>query len=152
MNKLVSRALLAALGAVACATTTQAGTAYQNWSVDNYAIPKALGGLKGDPENGRKVAIDRARGNCLACHQMPIPEEEFHGTLAPPLVGVGSRYDEAQLRVRIVDIKQINPSSLMPSFYKHPDKLAHVSKDFAGKTVLTAQEVEDVVAYLKTLK
>lgn len=83
---------------------------------------------------------------------MPIPEEEFHGTLAPPLVGVGSRYDEAQLRVRIVDIKQINPSSLMPSFYKHPDKLAHVSKDFAGKTVLTAQEVEDVVAYLKTLK
>lgn len=152
MKKFVTRALFAALGAGACVATAHAGSAYQNWTVENYAIQQSLGGLKGDPVNGRKVAIDRGRGNCLACHQMPIEEEEFHGTLAPPLVGVGSRYDAGQLRIRVVDIKQINPNSLMPSFYKHPDKFNRVKKDFAGKTVLTAQEVEDVVAYLTTLK
>jgi sulfur-oxidizing protein SoxX len=83
---------------------------------------------------------------------MPIPEQDFHGNIAPPLNGVGGRYTAAGLRMRLVDIKQINPMSLMPSFYKHPDKLANVAKKFKGKTVLTAQEIEDIVAYLETLK
>ena len=83
---------------------------------------------------------------------MPIPEHDFHGNIAPPLIGIGSRYREGELRTRLVDIKQINPMSLMPSFYKHPDNLVRVSKKFKGKTVLTAQEVEDIIAYLMTLK
>ena len=125
---------------------------YYAWTVEDFAISEPLGGLKGDPDRGRKLVIDRKKGNCLACHQMPIPEEDFHGTIAPPLVGVGGRYNEGQLRLRVVDIKQINPASLMPSFYKQPDKLNRVAKEFQGKTPLTAQEVEDVVAYLETLQ
>ncbi|MCB1864463.1 MAG: sulfur oxidation c-type cytochrome SoxX [Chromatiales bacterium] len=148
------RVLVGATLAIALAlpATALSGDGYQQWSVENFAIPKPLGGLAGNAENGRKVAIDRGRGNCLACHRLPIPEEDFHGEIAPPLMGVGSRYDAGQLRVRVVDIKQINPASLMPSFYKHPDKFSRVDKKFAGKTVLTAQEVEDVIAYLLTLK
>lgn len=125
---------------------------YCAWKVENYAINEPLCGLKGNPANGRKLAVKRKKGNCLACHQMPIPEQDFHGNIAPPLVGVGSRYKEGELRLRIVDIKQINPMSLMPGFYRHPDKLNRVKKQFQGKTVLASQEVEDIVAYLSTLK
>ncbi len=132
-------------------TTVVAAERYCDWEMKNHSIDTALCGLKGNAENGRKLAIDRKKGNCLACHVMPIPEHDFHGTIAPPLNGVGARYNEGQLRARIVDIKQINPMSLMPSFYKHPDKLHRVAKKFQGKTVLSAQEVEDIVAYLKTL-
>lgn len=125
---------------------------YYTWTVDNFAITEPLGGLKGDAERGRKLVINRKKGNCLACHQMPIPEEDFHGNIAPPLAGVGGRYNTGQLRLRVVDIKQINPASLMPGFYKNPDKLNRVAKQFQGKTPLTAQEVEDIVAYLDTLQ
>jgi sulfur-oxidizing protein SoxX len=137
------------------ALVSQVGMAadkYCDWEIKNYSIDKPLCGLKGDPKNGRKLAIDRKKGNCLACHAMPIPEQDFHGNIAPPLNGVGARYKEGDLRARLVDIKQINPMSLMPSFYKHPDKLVKVAKKFKGKTVLTAQEIEDIVAYLKTLQ
>ncbi|HIP69679.1 MAG TPA: sulfur oxidation c-type cytochrome SoxX [Chromatiales bacterium] len=125
---------------------------YCDWSAKDYAISKPLCGLKGNAERGRKLAINRKKGNCLACHVMPISEEDFHGTIAPPLVGVGARYNAGQIRVRIVDIKQINPASLMPSFYKHPDNLNRVAKKFQGRPPLTAQETEDIVAYLETLK
>lgn len=125
---------------------------YQEWVAVDFSISAPLGGLKGDPVNGRKVAIHRGKGNCLACHQMPIPEEEFHGEVGPPLVGVGSRYDAGQLRLRIVNMQEINPGTLMPPFYKHPDQFSRVSKKYQGRTILTAQEVEDLVAYLMTLK
>ena len=126
--------------------------AYHSWKNTDYSIAAPLGGLKGDPANGRKVAIHRGKGNCLACHQMPISEEEFHGEIGPPLAGVGSRYDEGQLRLRIVNMQELNPGTLMPPFYKHPDQFNRVSKKYQGRTILTAQEVEDVVAYLLTLK
>lgn len=126
--------------------------AYQSWKNTDYSIISSLGGLRGDPVNGRKVSIHRGKGNCLACHQMPIPEEEFHGEIGPPLAGVGSRYDAGQLRLRIVNMQEINPGTLMPPFYKHPDQFSRVSKQYQGRTILTAQEVEDVVAYLMTLK
>jgi sulfur-oxidizing protein SoxX len=126
--------------------------AYQSWKATDYSISAPLGGLKGNLVNGRKVAIHRGKGNCLACHQMPISEEEFHGEIGPPLGGVGSRYDEGQLRLRIVNMQELNPGTLMPPFYKHPDQFNRVSKQYQGRTILTAQEVEDVVAYLMTLK
>ena len=126
--------------------------AYQVWKATDDSISAPLGGLKGNPVNGRKVSIHRGKGNCLACHQMPIPEEEFHGEVGPPLGGLGSRYDEGQLRLRIVNMQELNPGTLMPPFYKHPDQFNRVSKKYQGRTILTAQEVEDVVAYLMTLK
>ncbi len=126
--------------------------AYQTWKNTDYSIGSPLGGLKGNPANGRKVAIHRGKGNCLACHQMPIPEEEFHGEVGPPLDGIASRYDEGQLRLRIVNMQELNPGTLMPPFYKHPDQFNRVSKKYQGRTILTVQEVEDVVAYLMTLK
>ncbi len=125
---------------------------YQSWTVANLAVQAPLGGLKGDAAKGRKLAIASAKGNCLACHKMPIPEQEFHGEIGPDLNGVASRYSEGELRLRIINIQTINPNSLMPPFYKHPDELKQVAAKYKGQTILTAQEVEDVVAYLLTLK
>lgn len=103
----------------------------------------------GDPVNGKKVA--RTTGLCLSCHTLPIPEEADHGDVAPDLAGVGARLQAAEIRMRVVDPKVVNPDTLMPSFYKK-EGLHMVAKNWEGKTILTAQEVEDVVAYLGTLK
>ena len=119
--------------------------------VDDFSIPVSLTGKPGDPAEGRKVAINRRLGNCLACHKMPGPEEPFHGETAPDLAGVADRYEEGELRLRVVDPKIVNPATMMPSFYRI-EGLNRVMKDFQGKPMLTAQQVEDVVAYLVTLK
>jgi L-cysteine S-thiosulfotransferase len=108
--------------------------------------------LRGDPVRGRAIAADSHAGNCLTCHRMPIPEESFHGTLGPPLTQVGARYSEGQLRMRVVDEQSVNPSTIMPGFYRDPRLLNRVAEDYRGKTFLSAQQVEDVVAYLATLK
>ena len=119
--------------------------------VDDVTIPKALTDQPGDPENGRAVAIHRKKGNCLACHILPIPEQSFHGEIGPDLNGVAGRYDAGELRLRLVDPKVINPDTIMPAYYRS-NGLHRVLKDFQGKTLLTAQEVEDIIAYLQTLK
>ena len=119
--------------------------------VDEAAIPQALTEDPGDPDNGRALAIHRKKGNCLACHIMPIPEQSFHGEIGPDLNGVAGRYDAGELRLRLVDPKVVNPDTIMPSYYKN-DGYHRVLKDFQGKTLLTAQEVEDIIAYLQTLK
>ena len=126
--------------------------AYLDWEMRDYAIEQPLGGLKGDAARGRAIARDRSRGNCLACHRMPIPEEEFHGTLGPSLHGIGSRLTEGQIRLRIVDQKQLNPMTIMPGFYRNPRHFNRVADEYEGRTILTPQEVEDLVAYLVTLK
>lgn len=118
---------------------------------DNNSIPQSLTGQPGDPENGRQVAIHRQKGNCLACHAMPMPDQPFHGQVGPDLKGVGSRFDAGELRLRIVNPKYANPDTIMPAFY-WTEGLHRVHKKFDGKPMLTAQEVEDVVAYLATLK
>ena len=118
--------------------------------VDNWSIPEPLTDEPGDPERGREVAIDRKKGNCLACHAMPVPEQAFHGEVGPPLNGVGARYEAGPLRLRVVNSKVINPHTSMPAFYR-TEGLHMVKSDFEGTTILTAQEVEDVVAYLLTL-
>jgi len=127
------------------------GEEYIEWQAEGFAIPEPLGGLQGDPQRGKAVVIDRDSGNCLACHKMPIPEQPMHGTVAPPLNGVGSRLNEGQLRLRIVNEQRVNPNTIMPAFYKRPGDY-HRPHPAYRTTVLSAQEVEDVVAYLMTLK
>ncbi len=126
-------------------------TGYVEWEAEGDAIPEPLGGLRGDPVRGKAVVIDRDSGNCLACHRMPIPDEPMQGTIAPPLHGVGSRLSEGQLRLRVVNEQRINPNTIMPALYKRPGEY-HRPHPAYKTTVLTAQEVEDVVAYLMTLK
>ena len=119
--------------------------------VDGIAIKNSLTGKKGDPAAGRKVAAITNKGNCLACHELPIPEEQFHGKVGPNLTGVANRMTEGQIRMRVVNPKRTNPATIMPSFYK-VDGLANVRKGFEGKPMLSGEEIEDLVAYLSSLK
>ena len=112
------------------------------------ATSAAGAAVSGDPQRGRLAVI--GKGNCLACHQMPIPEEPDHGDIGPDLSHVGSRLDALQLAARIRDPKTINPDTIMPSFVKL--ELNRVAKDWKGQTILTEQDLADVVAYLLTLK
>jgi sulfur-oxidizing protein SoxX len=137
--------------AALCATGAAAEEVVAFKIVDDESIEESLTGKPGDPVRGREVAINRKQGNCLACHQMPIPEQPFHGEIGPDLTTVGSTYSAGELRLRVVNPKILNPDSFMPAFYRS-DGLHRVLKNFQGKTILTAQQVEDVVAYLTTLK
>ena len=119
--------------------------------VDGNSIPKSLTGVAGDPVKGKKVAIGRKAGNCLACHAMPIPEQQFHGETAPSLYGVGNRLSVGELRMQLVNSKVTNEDTMMPSYYR-TFGFERPLKKFVGKTILSAQDVEDVVAYLQTLK
>ena len=94
---------------------------------------------------------NRQAGLCLLCHSGPFPEERFQGNLAPDLTAVGARFSEGQIRLRIVDPAKVNPQSIMPAYYKS-DGLSRVAPAYRGKTVLTAGQIEDIVAYLTTLK
>ena len=99
---------------------------------------------------GKKIFISR-KVNCLSCHEAPIIEEKFQGNFGPPLGGVGSRYDKEELRLRVIDSKLINPDSIMPSYFKKI-KFERTPREFLNKTILSAQEVEDLVEYLYSLK
>ena len=105
----------------------------------------------GDAARGRAIVANRSVGLCLLCHSAPIAEERFQGTLAPSLAGAGSRWPVPQLRLRVADAARLNPDTIMPPYYRTTG-LHRVAKAFDGKTVFTAQQVEDVVAYLATLK
>lgn len=113
-------------------------------------VPAALGGLRGDPVAGRAVIAGRD-ANCLLCHAVAETGERFMGDLGPPLSGVGARYTAAQLRLRIIDSSRFNTDTVMPSYYRI-DGLHRVAENLRGKPILTAQQVEDVVAYLETLR
>jgi L-cysteine S-thiosulfotransferase len=114
-------------------------------------MPAPLAGAQGDPVRGRAIVADRQVGLCLLCHSGPIPEERFQGDLAPSLAGAGARWSEGQLRLRIADPARVNPRTIMPSYYR-TEGLDRVAPAFRGKTILSAQQIEDVVAYLATLK
>ncbi len=115
------------------------------------AMPQSLTGQPGDASRGRAIVANRQVGLCLLCHSGPFPEERFQGNLAPSLAGAGSRWSEGQLRLRIVDAGRLNPATIMPPYYR-AEGLERVSRAFVGKTILSAAQIEDVVAYLMTLK
>ncbi len=114
------------------------------------SIPASLTGAKGDPARGRAIVANRQVGLCLLCHSGPFPEERFQGDLAPDLRGA-ARLTEGQIRQRIVDPTKVNPQSIMPAYYRS-EGLTRVAPAYRGKTILTAEQIEDIVAYLLTLK
>jgi len=115
------------------------------------AVPDSLTGAKGDVARGRAIVADRQVGLCLLCHSGPFPQERFQGNLAPDLAGAGSRWSEAQLRLRIIDASRFNPDTIMPPYYR-VDGLNHVPVSFRGRPILGAEQIEDVVAFLATLR
>ena len=121
------------------------------YAVVGDAIPAPLTGAKGDPARGRAIVANRQAGLCLLCHTGPFPEEKFQGTLAPDLAGAGTRWSEGELRLRIVDAGRLNPATIMPPYYR-VQGLTRVAPAFAGKPLLSAEQIEDVVAYLATLR
>ena len=112
-------------------------------------IPAPLTETPGDAARGRDIAAGR-QANCLACHHMPIPEEPFHGDLGPDLAGVADRLTEGALRLRLVDPKRIGEASVMPAFYR-AHGLTRVARRYRDRPILSAQQIEDVIAYLMTL-
>jgi len=114
-------------------------------------IPVALEGAVGEAARGRAIVASRQASLCLLCHAGPMPEERFQGNLAPDLAGAGQRWTAAQLRLRLVDPRRLNPDSIMPAYYR-TEGLTRVGRAWEGRPILNAQQVEDVVAYLATLK
>ena len=133
----------AAVAAVCCLVGTAAH--------GDDALPGSLTGVKGDPARGREIVASRQVGLCLLCHSGPFPEERFQGNLAPDLTGAGKRWSEGQLRLRIVDSSRVNPATTMPAYHV-TNGLVRVAPAWRGKPVLSAQQIEDVVAFLMTLK
>ncbi|MEL6618334.1 MAG: sulfur oxidation c-type cytochrome SoxX [Pseudomonadota bacterium] len=149
----MKRALgLAAVAAIGATTLLAEGIAPMQVSFDEGAVEQSLTGTAGDPVNGRKVFANRKQGNCLACHMnADMPEESFHGEVGPMMDGVGDRWTAAELRGIVSNSKMMFEGTIMPAFYIDSGYERPLD-DFAGKSILTAQQVEDVVAYLLTLK
>ncbi|PVA10703.1 sulfur oxidation c-type cytochrome SoxX [Pelagivirga sediminicola] len=152
---LVILALAASTGVASAAETTEPG----NVEFVDGAVEASLTGVPGDAANGRKIVGDKGLGNCVACHQNgDMTDIPWHGEIGPMLDGAGERWSEAELRGIVANAKMMFPDSMMPSFYK-VDGFIRPGKAFTGKAaddsfgpLLEAQQVEDVVAYLTTLK
>jgi sulfur-oxidizing protein SoxX len=123
----------------------------QPYTIVDAAIPVSLTGAAGDAARGRAIVLDRRLGACLLCHTGPFPEEKFQGTLAPDLSRTGSRWSEGELRLRLVDATRLNSDTIMPAYYR-VDGLTRVGERWRGKPILTAEQIEDVVAFLMTLR
>jgi sulfur-oxidizing protein SoxX len=149
--RVVIAGLSMALVAIVAGASARASDQLAPFDVRGDAIEAPLGGLVGDAARGRLIVKDRTIGNCLICHAAPEPDELFMGDVAPPLQGTGSRLTRGQIRLRIVDQSVINPSTVMPPYYR-VQGLRNVGPRWRGQPGLTAQQVEDVVAYLATLK
>jgi sulfur-oxidizing protein SoxX len=126
-----------------------AGCASCSFALDR--LPNSLNGEKGDPARGRAIVVNRQVGLCLLCHSGPFPEEPSQGDLAPDLRGVGARWSQAQLRLRLVDPMRLNPATIMPAYGKSA-QLWRVAPAFRGRALLTPQQIDDVVAFLATLR
>ena len=147
---MIGRALLPLVAFALSSAPGAAQEALVPYTVVGDAIPKSLTGKPGDPENGRAVLVKR-ENTCLLCHSGPFPDQRFQGDLSPNLKGTGSRWSEGELRLRLVDASRLNPATIMPSYYRI-DGLTRVAANFRGRPVLTAEQIEDVVAFLMTLK
>jgi len=133
--------------ALPCAAGAQTLVSY---AVVGDGIPESLTGAPGDPARGRALVLDRT-STCILCHSGPFPETKFQGDLAPSLAGAGSRSTVSQLRLRLVDAARLNPATIMPSYYR-VDGLERVGSGWRGKPILSAAQIEDIVAYLATLR
>jgi sulfur-oxidizing protein SoxX len=141
--RLLAAVLACALGAASARAQVQV--------VVREELPLSLTGAKGEAARGRAIVANRQSGLCLLCHSGPFPEERLQGDIAGDLKGAGSRWTEGQLRLRLVDPGRVNPNSIMPAYYK-TEGLMRVAAAYQGKTVLSAEQIEDVVAFLMTLR
>ena len=139
--------LAASLIALGTAANAQA---VRPFTVVGDAIPASLTGTVGDAARGRALVVERS-STCILCHSGPFPEQRFQGDVAPSLAGTGSRWSEAKIRLRLVDASRLNAATIMPSYYRI-DGLSRVGRAWQGKPILTAEQIEDIVAYLVTLR
>jgi sulfur-oxidizing protein SoxX len=147
---MMRRCLLLAAALAANGSPAVAQDGLVPYDVVGDAIPKPLTARRGDPVNGRALVVKRET-TCLLCHSGPFPDQRFQGNLSPPLTGTGSRWTEGELRLRMVDATRLNEATIMPPFYR-TDGLNRVARNVRGKPILSAEEIEDVVAFLMTLK
>ena len=124
--------------------------ALQPYTIVGDAIPEPLTNARGDATRGRTLVVERS-STCILCHSGPFPEQKFQGDLAPDLSGSGSRWSEGQLRLRLVDASRLNAETIMPSYYR-VDGLDRVGTLWRGKPILSAEQIEDIVAYLGSLR
>jgi len=122
----------------------------RGYAVVGDAVPASLTNARGDAARGRALVVERS-STCILCHSGPFPEQKFQGDLAPDLAGSGSRWSEGQLRLRLVDASRLNAATIMPSYYR-VDGLHRVGAPWRGKPILSAEQIEDIVAYLVTLR
>ncbi|MGY3696764.1 sulfur-oxidizing protein SoxX [Bradyrhizobium sp. USDA 3240] len=148
MARLAPITLLAAALFAACAPV--GAEELRPYTVVGDTIPASLTGAKGDAARGRALIVERS-STCILCHSGPFPEQAFQGDLAPNLTGSGSRWSEGQLRLRLVDASHLNTATIMPSYYR-VDGLTRVGASWRGKPILSAEQIEDIVAYLLTLR
>jgi sulfur-oxidizing protein SoxX len=141
----------AALSATARAATDPGAAAVVPLHVVGDGVPRPLAGAQGDATRGRALVVARNPANCVLCHAVPDPAVRFAGDLGPSLAGAGARLSAAQLRLRVADSRRLNPATIMPSYYR-ADGLVNVASSYRGMPVLTAREVEDIVAWLATLR
>jgi sulfur-oxidizing protein SoxX len=130
--------------------STAGAQALRPYAVIGDAIPASLTGAPGDAVRGRALVVDRT-STCILCHSGPFPEQRFQGDVAPSLAGTGKRWSEGKIRLRIVDASRLNAATMMPSYYRI-DGLDRVGRAWQGKPILTAEQIEDIVAYLVTLR
>lgn len=122
----------------------------RSYAIVGDAIPQSLTGAAGDAARGRALLVERS-STCVLCHSGPFPEQKFQGDLAPALSGSGSRWSEGQLRLRLVDASRLNAATIMPSYYR-VDRLHRVGTPWRDKPILSAEQIEDIVAYLASLR
>ena len=122
----------------------------RSYAVIGDTISQSLTGTAGDVTRGRALVVERS-STCILCHSGPFPEQKFQGDLAPSLAGSGSRWSEGQLRLRLVDASRLNAATIMPSYYR-VDGLNRVGTLWRGKPILSADHIEDIVAYLGSLR
>ncbi len=147
------------LAAILTTGVAWAETAPENVTFTDGAVAESLSGAAGSADEGVKVMSSRALGNCVACHQVSaLADVPFQGNVGPVLDGVGDRWNEAEIRGIVSNAKMTFEGSMMPSFYKTSGYI-RPGDDYTGKAaeeplapLLTAQQIEDVVAYLLTLK
>ncbi|HYW62813.1 MAG TPA: sulfur oxidation c-type cytochrome SoxX [Bradyrhizobium sp.] len=138
---------MVAAAALPCSSRAQT---LQPYTIAGDAMPASLTGAPGDAARGRALVLNRT-STCILCHSGPFPEEKFQGDLAPDFSGTGARWTEGQLRLRLVDASRLNPATIMPSYYR-TDNLVRVGAAWRGKPILSAEQIEDIVAYLTTLR